>query len=322
MFGYMQKELLGQNVSMLMSKPFRDEYDSYFADYLKAGDTQFIGLGREISGRRKNGSNFPVDLAISRVEHFDQFTSIIRDISTRKQLQTQVLKIAEEEQRRIGQELHDGTGQELTGLALFAGSIEKLLNEMPRKTSDDEASWIFDEESLMELRQAAQRLSNGLSETNRRIQKLSHGIMPVQVEPEGLRAALEQLASATDALQTITCSFNCPHTIAVANNTVATHLYRIAQEAVHNAMRHSQATHIGISLLLENNEILLEVSDNGVGFELPTNQSAARGIPDGFGLQIMNYRASIIGGSFRISRHDHAGTLVRCTVPSETNHES
>ncbi len=322
MFGYSQEELLGKNVSMLLPKPYFDEHDSHLNHPLQTDNAYINTNGREILGKRKDGSIFPAELAVSRVELFNEFTGIIRDITHRKQLQKQVLKIAEEEQRRIGQELHDGTGQELTGLALVAGTVAKLLEELPYQADGEDPSWRLDEAALLQLRHAANRLSQGLSQANRHVQQLSHGILPVQVEPEGLRSALEQLASTTDTLQNITCSFDCPQIIAVANNTVATHLYRIAQEAVNNAMRHSKATQIRISLLYVKNDIILEVSDNGIGFDPSSICDEAVGIPRGFGLQIMNYRASMIGAAFQITRRDDQGMLVRCAVPREISIES
>ncbi len=119
MFGYTEAELVGQNVNVLMPSPEREEHDGYIARYEKTRTARIIGIGREAKGRRKDGSIFEIDLAVSRVDHLQLYTGIIRDITPRKKLQKQVLEIADEEQRRIGQELHDGTGQELTG-SLFS----------------------------------------------------------------------------------------------------------------------------------------------------------------------------------------------------------
>ena len=123
----MHDELIGQNVKILMPPPYRDEHDGYIERYLQTGEARIIGIGREAVGRRKDGSTFPVDLAVSEVENLGLFTGIIRNISERKELQQHVLEIANEEQQRIGQELHDGTGQQLTGLSLFAGRLLKIL---------------------------------------------------------------------------------------------------------------------------------------------------------------------------------------------------
>jgi len=232
----------------------------------------------------------------------------------------QVLRIAEDEQRRIGQELHDGTGQELTGLSLFAGTIVDLITRAPQKLQADSSDWVIKAADLSRLRETAMRLSRNLVDTNRHVQQLCHGIMPVQVEVEGLRAALEQLAKSTNDLQRVACRFKSSSSIAVANNTVATNLYRIAQEAVNNALKHSRATEIEISLSTLAGDIVLEVSDNGIGFEPNSLVRATEpGHLRGFGLEIMNYRAGIIGGQLHIVRRGAGGMLVRCVVSTYGN---
>jgi PAS domain S-box-containing protein len=318
MFGYAQQELIGQNVRVLMPPPFCDEHDAYIARYLRTGEAHIIGIGREVSGLRKDGSTFPVDLTVSRIDHMGLFTGTIHDNSLRKELQKQVLEIAVEEQRRIGQELHDGTGQELTGLSLFAGTLVDLLNKAPQTASDPKAGRLLEEDELLCLRQTANRLSEGLVEANRHVQQLSRGIMPVQIEAEGLRSALEELAASTDSPPKVNCRFDCLAPVMVANNTAATHLYRIAQEAVNNALRHSRADQIRISFLQGTDGIVLEVCDNGIGFDPAVmNRTAALGTTHGFGLRILNYRAGMIGGTLRITRGAEGGMLVKCTLPRE-----
>lgn len=314
-FGYSRKELVGQNVSMLMPPPYRDEHDGYIARFVKTGQPRIIGIGREVVGRRKDGSTFPVDLAVSQVDHLGLFTGFVRDISFRKELEKQVLEASVEEQRRIGQELHDGTGQELTALSLFAGTLLDLLNAAPQKSTGQASTWLLEEAKLLQLRQIADRLSRGLVEANHHVQQLSHGIMPVQIEAEGLRFALENLAVATDAQQKISCRFDSPVPVAVADNTTATQLYRIAQEAVNNALRHSRADQICISLSRDNGEIILCVSDNGIGFDTESIRPGYSGGPQGFGLRIMNYRAGMIGGTLYVTRRDEGGMLVKCVIP-------
>lgn len=316
MFQYSQDELVGNNVRMLMPPPYCNDHDTYIDRYLKTGEGRVIGIGREAVGRRKDGSTFPVDLSVSQVDHLGLFTGMIRDISLSKQLQRQVLEIATDEQRRIGQELHDVTGQELTGLSLFAGTLSDLLNSTPRRASDNEQSWVLSEPDLSRLRETAGKLTEGLVAANRHVQDLSHGIMPVQIEVEGLRSALEELAEATGSTQNMTCTFECSTLIDVADNTTATHLYRIAQEAVNNALKHSRADHIHIQLRQQHDELVLEVSDNGEGFDPASmNRTQKSGAPRGFGLEIMNYRAGMIGGTLRIVRQDTGGMLVQCVAP-------
>jgi PAS domain S-box-containing protein len=313
MFGYTQNELIGQNVKILMPPPYRDEHDGYIERYQQTGEARIIGIGREVAGKRKDGSTFPADLAVSEIDHLGLFTAIVRDISQRKRLEKHVLDIASEEQRRFAQELHDGTGQELTGLSLFSDTLQEVLSSAPRKELEGNAPWLLEEADLARLRQIASRLSRGLAETNRHVRDLSRGIVPVQIDAEGLRSALEELVAATDAQQGITCHFECTGPIAVANNTTATQLYRIAQEALNNALRHGRADEIHISLLQQDNQIILGVSDNGIGFDRATMHGAYPA-DGGMGLRTMEYRAGMIGGVIRIGPNQADGTTVRCTV--------
>ena len=298
MFGYTRDELIEQNVSILMPPPYRDEHDGYIERYLQTGEARIIGIGREAVGRRKDGSTFPVDLAVSEVEHLGLFTGIIRNISERKELQQHVLEIANEEQQRIGQELHDGTGQELTGLSLFAGTLLETLGGATRAETAGNAIYQLEEEDFLRLQQIASRLSQGLTLANRHVHELSHGIMPVQIDAEGLRSALEELAATNDQQENITCRFECSGPATVTDNATATHLYRIAQEALHNAMRHSRADQIQISLSERQGRIVLEVRDNGIGIDRTAKRHVGPAA-GGMGLRIMEYRAGIIGGALR-----------------------
>ena len=138
--------------------------------------------------------------------------------------------------------------------------------------------------------------------------------MPVQIDAEGLRSALEELAATISDQENITCRFECSGPVTVANNATATHLYRIAQESLHNALLHSRADQIQISLSQQGEQIVLEVRDNGVGID-QTAGRGARAPAKGMGLRIMDYRAGMIGGLFRVERNQPNGTRVRCTVP-------
>jgi PAS domain S-box-containing protein len=315
MFGYTQDELIEQNVNILMPPPYRDEHDGYIERYLQTGAARVIGSGREAVGRRKDGSTFPVDLAVSEVEHLGLFTGIIRNISERKELQLHVLEIANAEQQRIGQELHDGTGQELTGLTLLAGTLADLVRGAWQSGHIGEATRTLADAEHQRIEQVATRLVQGLADANKHVSQLSHGIMPVQVDAQGLQSALCELAAATNGQQNLTCLFDCSGPVEIRNNTTAAHLYRIAQEALSNALRHGRADRILIALAQQSNQITVAVTDNGVGFDPRARRLAAAA--RGMGLRTMEYRAGLIGGTLHIERNERGGTVVRCTIPRE-----
>lgn len=314
MFGYSVAELPSQNVNILMPSPFREEHDAYLRRFRETGEARILNVPRELVARRKDGSTFPIDLSVTQVDHSDFYTGIIRDISERKELQTHVLEIAAEEQRRIGQELHDGVGQELTGLSLIAGTLLSLITDMHELERDGQIVRQINETGFNRIRDIIEKLNQKLSEANRNVHQLSHGIMPVQIDAEALRSALEELAASTHTPSKVRCRFDCPQPVMAANNTTATHLYRIAQEAVNNALKHSQASEICISLRQDNNQILLEIRDNGVGIPATKNDVDVSRRTRGMGLQTMQYRAGMIGGTLQLEQNETGGTRVKCAI--------
>lgn len=314
--GYTSDELIGQSPRILQRGDSSREDLDHIRQELSAGRSCRI----EFVNYRKDGTSYDAELFTTPLFDDDgrrtNFVAIHQDISQRKELERHVLEIALNEQQRFGQELHDCTGQELTALSLFADALTGSLNQRPRKTSDGKATWLLDELDLVTFRQTAQKLSQGLAESKRLVQQLSRGIMPVQIEANGLRAALEELATETNGLRNSCCTFECSAPIMLANDTMATHLYRIAQEAINNSLRHSQAAHLGISLSQSETEVILEVNDDGIGFspaflgqiEIPERRR-------GIGLSIMRYRAGIIGGRLVVTRQEQGGMQIQCIIP-------
>ena len=136
---------------------------------------------------------------------------------------------------------------------------------------------------------------------------LAHGLCPVVLESEGLMSALQELAHATTKMFSVDCVFRCAQPVQIHDNPTATQLYRIAQEAVSNAIKHGKATHIEIGLAAEADHLFLAVKDDGCGFHATPPRTGA-------GLRIMNYRAGMIGGSIIVQRGAPRGTTVACSV--------
>jgi PAS domain S-box-containing protein len=214
------------------------------------------------------------------------------DITERKRLEKAILEISAEEQRRIGQDLHDGLGQHLTGIAFMSKVQEQRLAEkgLPEATE-------------------AHRIVTLVNEAINKTRELAHGLAPVFADSQGLMSALGRWAAEVEDLFKVPCQFRCDAPVLVHDTSMSTHLYRIAQEAVNNAIKHGRPGKILITLFIENGHGRLVIHDDG------------RGIPEvqenlpGMGLQVMNYRARMIGGSLNVYPARSGGTVVQCVFP-------
>jgi len=214
------------------------------------------------------------------------------DITERKSLEEAILKISSNEQIRIAQDLHDGLGQHLTGIAFMSKVLEQKLAD----------------KSLPEAAEAAKivKMVNQAIENTR---QLASGLHPVAAEPLGLMSALRKWANEVEELFQIRCAFLCSKPLAIPDSNLATHLYRIAQEAVHNAIRHGKSQNIEVVLSGKNDRGTLTIRDDGKGFQKqPETQP-------GVGLSIMNYRADMVGGSLKIQPNEDRGITVTCVFP-------
>jgi PAS domain S-box-containing protein len=225
----------------------------------------------------------------------DYLISIGIDVTERRRLEQEILKISEMEQRRIGQDLHDGLCQHLAATELMTEILEQKL---ARKSKTDAAR----------VAEVARQVREAILQTR----LLARGLSPVVLESEGLMSALQELADYTERMFRVSCQFHCPAPVLIHNHATATHLYRIAQEAVSNAIRHGKAKRIVISLERAAEPITLEVRDDGVG--LPLDLSKAKGM----GLRIMQYRATMIGGLLTVQNALETGTRVICSIQNLT----
>lgn len=231
------------------------------------------------------------------------------DVTERRTLEREILEIAAEEQRRIGQELHDSTQQQMTGLSLVAQNVAKGLAKLgadPAHAPLLPEAGLFDR--IRELHRRAQQVHSGLETAAREVNQLSRGLIPVEVDAQGLMSSLTELARRVSEVQNVQCTFTSDRAIDVPDNFTATHLYRIAQEAVNNALKHSSGDRIVLSLAELNDVITLKVRDNGNGMD------GKRAQGPGMGLRIMTYRADLIGATLVIGQANGGGTEVACTV--------
>jgi PAS domain S-box-containing protein len=215
-----------------------------------------------------------------------------RNFMERERLEREILEISDREQRRIGQDLHDSICQQLVSTAFASNLLSQKLATIAPGEAD-----------------AARKIAGWIDEAISQTRILARGLYPVKLEADGLASALQELAEYVANRFGIACELENADEILVADNKVATHVYRIAQEAVTNAVKHSQADRIRVSLANEDRNVSMEVQDNGVG--IPD------GITNGMGLYIMQYRTRIIGGNLMIKRGSNGGTVVVSTFPQK-----
>jgi len=416
-FGFKAAEVIGKNISMLMPSPHHEQHDSYLANYRHSGHAKIIGIGREVSGRRKDGTIFPMDLSVSEVrlaerrlftgfirditerkeaekallhyaalvessddaiigktlrghvtswnkgaeavfgytrgemvgknisilippdrkneepeilrklkrgesvDHYETLrrrkdgklidisvtispirdkagkiigaSKVARDITERKRLEREILEISDREQRRIGHDLHDGLCQHLAGIEMMSQVLEQKLasrfEDAARRAGD-----------------IARNVREAISQTR----ALARGLSPVTLESEGLGSALHELAVNTEKMFNVECRFDGDLRVSLPDHAVATHLFRLAQEAVSNAIKHGKARRITIQFHAGPRRVHLAVGDNGGGF----SKNAAKS--KGMGLRIMKFRAGMMGGTLAIERNPGGGTNVVCSVPN------
>lgn len=222
----------------------------------------------------------------------ERAAALTREIAERERLQHLLLEASEQEQRRIGQDLHDGLGQHLAGTAI-AGQV--LREKLERQHLHEAA----DAKKVVEL------IEEGVSLTRRS----AKGLHPVDLSAEGLMLALEEFAVTTTRLFDVNCRFVCESPVLVHSAATAEHLFRIAQEATRNAIQHGGARNIVIELntLDEGHELRIEDDGTGVPSVMPATA--------GMGLRIMSHRARMVGAGFEVATRAAGGTAVICRLP-------
>lgn len=210
-----------------------------------------------------------------------------------RHLEKTILEISDLEQARIGQDLHDGLCQQLVSAAFTANMLQQSLAK----------------DSAPETRDAT-RISDMIDDSITQARNLARGLYPVRLETEGLEMALHELASTLSRRFGVTCSVECPSPVTVNITGASIHLYRIAQEAITNASKHSGAGQIILSLFSADDHLTMSIQDDGSGI------GHINGNPDGMGLRIMDYRARLIGAVLNVTPGPGGGTRVFCVIES------
>jgi len=260
------------------------------------------GVPLEWKARRADGSSFTAESVLSDLQFPDEplTIAVVMDVTDRKMLERAIIDASNREQQRIGHDLHDGLGQELTGISLMLRSYAtRAASEYPKGAP------LIDE---------VVDLVNHAVESAR---ALAHGLSPVILERGGLPAALAQLAASATRTHGMKVQFRKSVTGPLAlDSTAIHHLYRIAQEAVTNAARHSRASVVTVRLASGEDHVRLTISDDGCGIPMSRPRSSG----DGMGLRIMEFRARMIHAKFSVERTRRGGTRISCRLPLTPAH--
>lgn len=225
--------------------------------------------------------------------------ALTREIAERERLERELLDVSEREQRRIGQDLHDGLCQHLAGTALAAQVVSD-------KIAGNRAIDVRDATNVVELIEEGIQLARGMAK----------GLNPVELNADGLMQSLQEFSGTASDMFRVSCRFECDSPVLIHDERAAEHLYRIAQEAVGNAIKHGRANNIAIQLSAVDEGYLLRIHDDGVGLPEPLPANT------GMGLRIMANRSHVIGAAFAARRdEEEGGTTVTCLMPFTTGSE-
>ena len=299
MFGYGNAELLGRAIEPLFS--LLTVHRRRLARVLReAGKTAEI-VPVELECARKDGTRFVAacvvtPLTMNGTEHW---LAVLNDVTERKQLEREIIEIANREQQRIGSDLHDGLGQDLTGIALMLkGVVAQLRKEGSAAHGDVE--------------EVIGLVNNAIENTR----LLARGLCPVGNGRGSLGAAIQTLAARISERfgVHVECQLDFGEPLRLSE-TAAAHVYRIVQEALTNVVRHSGANAVSVRLKASDAELHLRVDDNGRGLPRVLGDRAEGLGVEGLGLKIMRYRAQMLGGDLVIDSAGNAGVSVRCSCP-------
>jgi PAS domain S-box-containing protein len=308
-FGYESAELIGQSLTMVMPEFLRKLHAAGLQRYLTTGQRHINWQGTELFGLRKNGEEFPVDVSFGEVrkEGRSIFTGFIRDITERKRfeeelrrLSGQLLRLQDEERRRIARDLHDSTGQDLVALATTLSQLHASIPSSGRK--------------LRKITSQCQALADRCV---REVRTLSYVLHPPMLDEAGLEDALRHYAAGFGERTGIEVELEISPRFGRMTPEAELALFRVVQESLTNIQRHSGSLQAKIRMNRAPRKITLEVSDKGSG--IPRNlrrRDRELHFSLGVGIPSMHERVRLIAGSLDIES-SNSGTTVRVTVPAD-----
>jgi len=300
LYGYKPAETLGLPLKKIIQSRWAKSIDEKLS---KESLTTTGSWRGEMLHVKRNGDEILVEASMSVLKESNEnvigYLSIFRDITERKRLEKEILAISGREQRRLGQDLHDGLCQHLTGVACMLKGLEQKLAAR----------------FLPETTQAAE-IATLVNQATTQARDMARGLYPVELETNGLQSALEELAGNVEKQAGVSCRLDCDEGFNIKSSPAAIHLFRIAQEAVNNAVKHARARNIVVTLAANNGKTTLTVRDDGIG--LPDTSSKSKGM----GLRLMKHRTEMINGTFHLSSKPGKGTTVTCSFQTQKQKSS
>lgn len=295
-FGYRQKEIIGRSVTTLVPEDRMREYRALLATVLRDKGVDDV----ETLWHGKGKQRVDVSLTLSAMSDKDRrivgFSIIARDVTERRSLEKQILEISDREKQRLGQDLHDDLCQHLIGISLIGNLLQQDLQR----------------QNLPQAGQAAE-LTGMVCQTVERARNLARGLCLIKLAGDGFREGLQNLVTTTGQMFRVSTRLECGDSPLIASESVAMHVYRITQEALHNAAKHSEATEIVVRIHTSEEGVEVTITDNGVG--IPAVKKTERLDGSGLGMHTMRYRARIIGATLEFRPNpDGCGTTVACFV--------
>lgn len=308
------ERLVRRGLGNVTLQDWLQQQQAYLPDVLTTFPTTEHPLLQTIQGKEINGAEMLLSSGSGRTGVWLSCTGrplidaehkirggviVMRDVTHRRMLEKQIAEISDREQSRIGQDLHDSLCQQLVSVS-YATEILRLALEKKQAPECPKVETIAEmiNQSITQARQFAR------------------GLYPVRLEADGLTSALEELANTVQSRSKVRCRFTVDDPVLITDEVAAINLFRIAQEAVNNAIKHSRAKNITIGLGAVEDEVTLTVNDDGIGFPTQLDRQS------GMGLHIMNYRARMIGAALDVRRGARGGTIVICSFRNQNTLDS